>query len=170
MPDVPWGESYRLSRLHGLSPDMKSFLFKMIHTLLPSRERVHHLTPASSPLCWCGTGVPETYLHLFYECPKNDIATIALIQCVKSYDRQLKPRKSLHLELAADLPFLLPSVAILATWPQFIWKNRKLKKSTSLFAIRAELEAAVSLRRRSSSSKIREAGKIMSNMISNFLL
>ena len=165
-----WGESYRLSRLHGLSPDMKSFLFKLIHTLLPSRERVHHLTPASSPLCWCDTGEQETYLHLFYECPKNATAAQALISCVKSYDSQLTPQKSLHLELAADLPFLLPSVAILATGLQFIWENRKLKKSTSFFAIRAELEAAVSLRRRSSSSKIREAAKIMNNMISNFLL
>ena len=109
-------------------------------------------------------------MHLFYECSKNATAAQALLSCVKSYDSQLTPEKSLHLELAADLPFLLPSVAILATGLQFIWENRKLKKSTSFFAIRAELEAAVSLRRRSSSSKIREAAKIMSNMITNFLL
>ena len=50
-PEVCWPESYRISRLPGLSPDSKSFLFKLIHTLLPSKERVHHLTQASSPLC-----------------------------------------------------------------------------------------------------------------------
>ena len=50
-PAVSWSESYRLSRLKGLSPEDKSFLFKLIHTLLPSKERLHHLTPTTSPLC-----------------------------------------------------------------------------------------------------------------------
>ena len=37
-PDRVWLDSYSLSRLPGLSPDNKSFLFKLLHTLLPSRE------------------------------------------------------------------------------------------------------------------------------------
>ena len=53
---------------------------------------------------------------------------------------------------------------------EFIWEQRKLKKATSTYSIRAELEAAVSLRRRSRSKKIREAGNIMENMINNFLV
>ena len=36
-PGVFWSESYRLSRIHGLSPTSKSFLLKLIHTLLPSK-------------------------------------------------------------------------------------------------------------------------------------
>ena len=55
-PEVFWSESYRISRLKGLSPDSKSFLFRMIHSLLPSKERLHHLTPNWSPLCWCNSG------------------------------------------------------------------------------------------------------------------
>ena len=42
-PEVCWAESYRLSRLRGLSPQSKSFLFELIHTLLPSKERLHQL-------------------------------------------------------------------------------------------------------------------------------
>ena len=42
-----WSESYRLCRLQGLDPEIKSFLFKLVHQLLPSKERVHHLTPTS---------------------------------------------------------------------------------------------------------------------------
>ena len=61
-PDRVWLDSYSLSRLPGLSPDNKSFLFKLLHTLLPSRQRLHHLTPAANHLCWCREGVPETYL------------------------------------------------------------------------------------------------------------
>ena len=37
-PDVHWNEAYGLCRLKGLGPDEKSFLFKLIHTLLPSKE------------------------------------------------------------------------------------------------------------------------------------
>ena len=39
-PDRGWMNSYRTPRLPGLSPDNKSFLFKLIHTLLPSRKRL----------------------------------------------------------------------------------------------------------------------------------
>ena len=50
-PDVFWGESYRISRLQGLDPEDKSFLLRLIHTLLPSKERIHHLTQQGSSLC-----------------------------------------------------------------------------------------------------------------------
>ena len=167
-PQVFWSESYRISRLKGLSPETKSFLFKMLHTLLPSKERIHHLTPTSSPLCWCNTGEQETYLHLFYHCPKNNLAADALLTCVQAYDKDLAAEKTLRLEIITDEPFLIATVAILSTGLQFIWENRRLKKSTTVYSIRAELEAAVSLRRKSSSKVIREAGNVMNNMISNF--
>ena len=73
------------------------------------------------------------------------------------------------MELVADEPFLLPCATILATGLSFIWENRKVKKYTTLFMMRAELEAAVSVRRRSRLSRIREAGDIMNNMLVNFL-
>ena len=49
-PDRVWLDSYSLSRLPCLSPDNKSFLFKLLHTLLPIREELHYLTPAANPL------------------------------------------------------------------------------------------------------------------------
>ena len=45
-PEVCWAESYRISRLPGLSPDGNSFLFRLKHELLPS---------------WCSRDLP-TYL------------------------------------------------------------------------------------------------------------
>ena len=168
--NVFWSESYRLGRLQGLSPDSKSFLFKLLHTLLPSKERLHHLTPAVSPLCWCNTGEHETYLHLFYRCPKNNLAGQSLLQCVQSYDRNCSEEKSLRLELVADDPFLLPMVIMLAAGLELIWNNRKYKKTTTLYCIRSELEAAALLRRKSSSRRIRESSSIMTNMMQNFLM
>ena len=159
---------YRLSRLRGLSPESKSFLFRMIHTLLPSRERVHHLTQTSSPLCWCESGADEDYQHLFFGCVKNREAGEAIISCVRSYDNGLSSEKVLRLELLGDDCFLLPSVVLQATGLQYIWENRRQKVATTLFLMRAELEAAVQLRRKSRNKRIRESTSIMENMINNF--
>ena len=168
-PSISWNECYRIGRLKGLSPESKSFMFKLIHTLLPSKERVHHLTKTSSPLCWCDSGNQETYVHLFFECSMNKEAGEALLRCVQAYDQNLTIEKALRLEIVADETFLLPTVAILATGLEYIWENRKIRKTTTLFMMRAELEAAVSIRRRSRLRRIREAGDIMFNMINNFL-
>lgn len=168
-PDIPWNEVYGLCRIKGLSPDEKSFLFKLIHTLLPSKERLNHLTPTTSPLCPCATRHQENYQHLFFGCSWNKQAGEALINCVTSYASSLTAEKVLRMELVADEPFLLPCATILATGLNFIWENRKVRKHTTLFMMRAELEAAVSVRRRSRLSRIREAGDIMSNMLANFL-
>ena len=132
-PQVFWSESYRLSRLHGLSPASKSFLFKLIHTLLPSKERVHHLTATSSPLCWCNSGEPETYLHLFFQCQKNNLAGAALLRYIKAYDKKMSHERTLQLENEADETFLLPTVSILAVGLEFIWEQRKLKRTTSTY-------------------------------------
>ena len=158
-----------MCRLKGLSPDNKSFLFKLIHTLLPSKERLNHPTPTTSPLCPCATGDQETYQQLFIECSWNKQAGEALVNCVRSYSPTITVDKTLRMELLADEPFLLPCATIFATGLSFIWENRKVRKYTTLFMMRAELEAAVSVRRISRLFRIREAGDIMNNMLANFV-
>ena len=167
-PEVCWPESYRISRMPGLSPDSKSFLFRLMHELLPSKERINHLTPASSPLCWCNTGEVETYQHLFYGCSKNYEAGQALLRSVQYYDRSLTGVKSLRVELGADEPFLLASISILSSGLELIWENRKSKKSTAMYSMGAELELSISIKRRSRLKRIKEAAKIMENMVENF--
>ena len=169
-PEVRWPEVYRLSRLRGLSPENKSFLFKIIHLLLPSKERINHITLNTSPLCWCNSGDIESYHHLFFSCEYNRESGQALLQCIRSYDRGLTETKVLRLELETEEPFMLASVSLLATGLQFIWDNRKSKYRTPLYSMRAELEAAISIRRRSRLQKLRETADIMENMIDNFLI
>ena len=164
-PNVQWGELYRLARLHGLSPSSKSFLFKLIHQLLPSRERVHRLIPANSPLCWCDSGDVETYIHCFFTCSKNQDAASAMLRCAQSYDDQLTPKKSLSLQIRADEVFSLATITILTTGLEMIWANRQHKKVTTMFMMRAELECAVSIRRRSRNRLIREAGDVIENIL-----
>ena len=118
----------------------------------------------------CNIGENESYLHLFFLCDKNSEAGQALLRCISAYDRSSTEAKALRLELVADDPFLLASTSLLAIGLEFIWENRKMKKNTSLFSMRAELEAAISIRRRSRLRQIRETACIMENIINNFFV
>ena len=116
----------------------------------------------------CNSDEPESYRHLFFRCSKNCTAGQALLRVIRCYDANILEENSLRLELSAVDPFLLPSVAILATGLEFIWERRKMKKSTTNSQIRAELEFGVSIRRKSRSRIIKESATIMDNMITNF--
>ena len=132
-------------------------------------ERLHHLNQHESPLCVCDSGEAETYKHLFFQCQMNRESGQSLLRCVQSYARDLNEERALRLEFTSDEPFLLASVSILATGLEFIWENRKLRKSTTLFTMRAELESSISIKRRFRLSRVREAARIMQNMVENFL-
>ena len=75
---------------------------------------------------------------------------------------------TLMLQVEADEVFLLATITILTTGLETIWSNRQLKKFTTPHMMRADLECAVSIKRRSRNKTIREAGKIISNVINNF--
>ena len=167
-PDVHWSESYRLLRLKGLSPSQKSHLFCLIHELLPSKERVSNIMPATSPACTlCRDNSPETYLHCFFGCNYNRDAGEALLRCATSYARTLTAPGLLRLEVVCDDPFLLPTIVLIATGLQLIWNNRHEKKVTTVWSMRSELEARISLLRKARKKQIREAAKILENMVSN---
>ena len=122
---ICWADIYEFSRLKGISPDGKSFLFKLIHELLPSKERLHQLGQSASALCWCNSGEVESYSHLFFQCEKNEEAGQSLLRCVRSHDSNSSEKKSIRRELGSSNPFILPSVSILATGLELFYLNRK---------------------------------------------
>ena len=93
-----------------------------------------------------------------------------MLSCLKCYIRNISAERALRLELAADECFILPSLIIIAVGLEYIWENRKQKLATPLFLMRAELEAAVSLRMESINKYDSEAANIMCNMIVNFVV
>ena len=167
-PTAPWMESYRLSRIKGISPSTKSFNFKLLHTLLPSNERINHLNPNQSSLCRLNCGAVEDYQHLFFHCQSNNMAADALLRCARSYDRDLTDTKSLTFRVKVDGCFEMAVVSILSTGLELIWGRRLQKKNTDLIVMRSELEWASILRRKSRNTLIKESGDIMMNIIENF--
>ena len=165
-PGVDWGRSYRLSRLKGLSPDDKSLLFKVLHQLLPTGERLNRLQPNKSSACsHCRATPRDTLVHAIFTCEANQQAARAMLKWAQCYDPSLTPLSLLHLEVEAQDPFNLPTVTIIVTGLQLIWNNRVKSQGTSVSSLRAELEARTELFRQTRGRRLREAGDILANIL-----
>ena len=71
-PDTDWEESWRRARLKGLGPEVTSFLWKLLHKLLPTEQRLARILPNTSDLCkYCPNPPPADLHHCFFRLYKN---------------------------------------------------------------------------------------------------
>ena len=70
-PYNQWDRAWRLSRQYKLGPNITSFLFKLLHQILPTAERVARIPNQSPNSTKCRAGVPESLLHAMFDCPEN---------------------------------------------------------------------------------------------------
>ena len=131
-PEVDWRSSFSLARLKGISLDQKSLLFKLLHQLLPTGERVHRLQPAKSLACSnCRAGEVENMQHAIFLCEANKLAAAAMLRSAQCYSASLTADRLLHLDVEVLDPFTLPTVTIVATGLELIWRNRMKTTATS---------------------------------------
>ena len=68
-PDNDWEQTWRLARLKGLGPDMTTFLWRLLHRLLPTQDRVSKIVRSqnSSSHCQlCQEESVEDLSHAFF--------------------------------------------------------------------------------------------------------
>ena len=163
-PGVDWPRSWQLARLPALGPQLSSFLFKLLHQLLPTAERVAKILPASSPLCTqCGDKVVETLFHALYACTANLGLPQKLLACLKDYDPALTPQKILTLHIEVNIHLQLPIVWTISTFLLSLWSARIDKRKVSLPAVRSEVEAACRILKE---SKFTNAGQVTDQLVS----
>ena len=168
-PQNDWNKIFHLARLKGLTPEIKSFNFKLLHGILPCKERLSQLLPnVSATCCLCYDEQPESINHIFFQCRASSEASQYLLNLVQVYDSSVSRDNMIMLNISTDILYELPVILILCTGLQLIWKKRVEKKSTSLHETRAELECLVSTLRRSRSKRLREAAKMLENTLINF--
>ena len=66
-PTRDWPTLWRLSRCKGISNESRSFLFRLLHNLHPTKARLQRLNPRSTPLpfcCYCQE-LEESLGHIF---------------------------------------------------------------------------------------------------------
>ena len=170
LSEIDWQKSFYLSRLRGLTTEIRSFSFKLLHGLLPLNERLCELLPNNTPLCTqCPAQTNESPLHAFFSCQRNSLAGQDLLTLISHYNSNITPQKALLLDISPvqDI-YETPVMLILATGMAFIWQNRQQKKATTPSQLRAEIECLSSLLISTKTRKLREAGAQIYNTLSNF--
>ena len=141
-PEKDFTHSYHMSRLFGLSPEQKSFLFKMLQNLLPTKERLHRLGKQPSSSCrFCN--FPEDNLEHFIVCPNSTEVTNPLLSCLSSQDANITPRDVVHLSFHTPESWKLPAAWLIATCLSLTWDNRVQGRSTSLVTVKTEILAQI---------------------------
>ena len=142
-PGNDWDLSWRLCRLGGLGSDLASFNFKLLHGLLVTKERLHHLTPATSTTCsHCKDKVTESLQHALLYCPYNNDVGQRLLTAVEHQVPDITPESLLRLELK-NIPedSELSTIFFISSILMEIWEKRFSKSRIRLYDIRATLEA-----------------------------
>ena len=102
-PNTDLALSWKICRLKGLGSNSTSFNFKLLHRLLVTKERLHHLTPAVSPLCpFCSTA-NEDLVHALISCQYNHDVGDKLLSTVQKCIPDISGPALLRLEFT-DLP------------------------------------------------------------------
>ena len=148
-PNNDWQLSWKLCRLRGLSSEMISFNFKLLHRLLPVKDRLHRITPTTPATCTlCSSSCPETLEHALLSCEYNAGTGQALIATLQRVLPSLTSEQLLLLQFAnvtesQELPLVFFSTAFLLE----VWYRRIKKGRITLYEIRSTLEAKCSLLR-----------------------
>ena len=84
-PSTDWKSSWHLARLRGLGPDHTTFLWKLLHLLLPVKERLHRISINTPPYCQlCNQNEIETMSHTFITCTFTMGAGQALVDALRN--------------------------------------------------------------------------------------
>ena len=92
----------------------------------------------------------EDPLHAFFTCQHSQVPGHALLGYLQTAVPNLTPEGALKLQFETSLndDQLLATVCLLSSGLSFIWERRVLKKQVSIFTMRAEIEAKISILRK----------------------
>ena len=156
-PETPWDLVWPSSRQYMLGPSLCSFLFKLLHQILPTAQRVARILPNQSPSCTrCRLETPETLQHALLECPGNQGVGTVLHNGLKKYLPNLTRNMILTLNYTVEEDLQFSLVWTTAAFLSTVWNLRTEKKKVDLIRIRAEMEASCRLLRESRLTKTTE--------------
>jgi hypothetical protein len=91
----------------GLGPENDSFLFKLVHQILPTQERVARTSARASPACpayparGCGH-VCEDLAHAIVLCEGNDGVGHKMLSCVREFAPRVGIESALHMDFDVE--------------------------------------------------------------------
>ena len=150
-PLVNWDRTWSYTLMPGLGSEQKTFLFKMLHNILPTKARLFRLQQSDSPICsQCTSGNSEDCAHALLSCSFN---TEEVNRWIRQVVNRVAPNINLQdivtLNLDLDQTSAFPMVWFLSHTLSIVWQLRSSKKNINLHIIRASLEAKINFLRKS---------------------
>ena len=151
-PSNQWDKTWSMARQSMLGPNLTTFLFKMLHQILPTADRVARILPNKSPYCTRCRGnnqVTETLEHAMFACEVSQPAGNVLLQGLKRIVPNMTPTKILTLDYDCQEDLSFPITWKTAHFLSSLWQLRVEKKAIQLIRIRSDMEASCRLLRES---------------------
>ena len=151
-PARNWENIWKLATNPGLSSELSSFLWRMFHNILPTRERFFRMqiSNTASPMCeLCEADIVDSLQHALLECSHNESTTSFLLRCMRTQTPNLQVDQIFSFNFPLQPEMELPIIYILSSILHQVWTDRSLKKPPSLIIIRARLEAGIQILRKS---------------------
>ena len=139
-PEVDMAATYRLARKFGLSPEQKTFLFKMLQSLLPTRERLARVGKVQSPACTFCSAPEDNTAHLL-SCTQSTAVTSPLLRCLSDHADNITPQKIVLLNIPTAESMELPVAWLVSTCLMMVWEDRVAGRVARLATCQAELKA-----------------------------
>ena len=127
-------------------------MWLMMHKLLSTQHKLHHLGSINSPTCKMPNCSEDgTLLHELINCASNDGVGEKLVQCLQLRVPGLEAEKVLRLEHGdISKETSLPATLLTAISLNHIWKERTAGNRIRAYKVRAELEQYITLLRTTS--------------------
>ena len=164
-PDLDWGRSWSLAVTPGLPSPLLTFLWRMLHDLLPTQARLFRMKMpnANSDQCsLCDLNAVGDLTHSLLVCPYNEGVSQFLISKLQQVLPSVLPHQVVLLDFDVDKTNQLPVLFLTASILSQIWECRKDKKRCNLSTIRAVLEAGICIMRK---SRYTEPAKQLSSLL-----
>ena len=147
--DLDWDEIWTRARLKGLSNTARTFLWRKLHDLLPSNERLNRILPRTNPSNLCDNcdmgAVDSLSTHCFTQCPHTLELSAWLVETLNNIDPTVTPEGIVMLQFtAADDDTELAAVWIIAATLEVAWARRIGKEIINIQLLLGNLRTKVS--------------------------
>ena len=152
----------------GLGPEQSFFIFKLLHQILPTQERVSRTSPATNSFCKhteCTGQSVEDIPHCLVHCRGNNGTGMKILESARTVAPGQTVEQFLQLDLGVEASKELATVLWLSAGFLAIWDLRTAGKRIEHYLVRAQLEAKINLLRE---ARFSEGTITLDSLLSNF--
>ena len=167
-PEINWKSTWQRSRAPGIPSDLSSFLFKILHNLLPTQERQAKLGEAKDDKCnLCLDMARDDLFHSLVECGLIRNNSEYLIGLTGRLIPGIDSKEALYLNFQPMSPQIeLAASLCLATGFLSIWNSRQKFRFHSNHYIEADITARAHILQLT--CKYKNVAELMLNVLKNF--